>query len=182
MAARCAHCGEALRPQSMFCLSCGQLVAQAAPTPTLLGSDTKTQTDVPRPASIDPQPVGPAFSRVPIADERPSSFGLKFSTGVSYDLDDEVLVGRNPQSAADTEGIAALSLDDPEKSVSRVHAHLRSINGQVWVTDRGSANGTHIERGGRTIDCPVDTPVAARPGDTIWIGSVSCSVLIDFVL
>jgi hypothetical protein len=178
MAARCAHCGEALRPHSMFCLSCGQLVAQAA-APTPRSFDTNTATATPPPVAIAPPPAGPARAHVAVVSNRPTTFGLRFSTGVSIDLTDQVLVGRNPVSAAANEGILGLVVDDDERSVSRVHVHFQVIGDELWVTDRGSGNGTRIERGGRTIVCAGGTPTPAHAGDRIWVGSVYCNVLID---
>lgn len=179
MAARCAHCGEALRPHSMFCLSCGQLVAQAAaPAQQNPVFDTNTATAA-APVSISPPPVGPARARVAVASGRPTTFSLRFSTGVATDLTDQVLIGRNPATAAANEGIAGLIVDDDQRSVSRVHAHLQVIGDEIWVTDRGSGNGTRIDRGGRTVDCSDGTPTPMRAGDRLWVGSVSCTIIID---
>lgn len=164
----------------MFCLSCGQLVAQAAaPAQQNPAFDTNTATSSSPPhVSIAPPPAGPARAHVPVSG-RPTTFGLRFSNGVSIELTDQVLVGRNPSSAAASEGIPGLVVDDDERSVSRVHAHLQVIGDELWVTDRGSGNGTRIERGGRTIDCSGGTPTPARAGDRVWVGSVYCNVLID---
>ena len=184
MAARCAHCGEALRPHSMFCLSCGQLVAQGpppaqAPTVEITTSTATPPPSTPVPVSPPPPPVGPARAKVPVANNRPSTFVLRFSTGVTINLTDEVLVGRNPTAAAASEGITGLVVDDDERSVSRVHAHLQAVGAELYVTDRGSGNGTRIERGGATIPCPGGKPTPARAGDRIWVGSVYCNVLLD---
>ena len=164
----------------MFCLSCGQLVAQAAaPTPQVHDTNTATSTPAPAAVSIDPPPAGPARARVAVANGRPTTFILRFSTGVSIDLTDQVLIGRSPASAAASEGVLALVVDDDERSVSRVHAHLQVIGDELWVTDRASGNGTRIERGGRTIDCPAGIATPAHAGDRLWVGSVYCNILID---
>ena len=62
---------------------------------------------------------------------------------------------------------ADLILDDP--SVSRRHARFSSNGGEFVVQDLGSANGTHVERGGTVIT--VRDTLVLRAGDVIRIGS-----------
>jgi len=190
MAAKCAHCGEALRPHSMFCLSCGQLVAQSAPPSSPPFSDTNTQSPAPKVAAFVPPvvqapavpiaapPVGPGHQPVPVAERRESQFAIQASSGETFTVTGQALVGRRPESASEQEGVPGFALDDDTRSVSRVHVHLNAVDGRLWVTDRGSGNGTQIERRGVRIDCPSGTPVAAGAGDRIWIGEVSLYVMI----
>ena len=56
--------------------------------------------------------------------------------GRTFDLDDELTVGRSP-------GCGVAMPDDIYTST--VHARLFRHNGQLWVEDLGSTNGTYIK-------------------------------------
>jgi pSer/pThr/pTyr-binding forkhead associated (FHA) protein len=75
--------------------------------------------------------------------------------GRCYAVGTELLIGRQD---------ADLLLDDPQ--VSRRHAIVRAIDGELEVEDLGSANGTFVN-GAR-----VDEPRRLCPGDEIAIGPV----------
>jgi hypothetical protein len=69
MASRCEYCGAELRPNSMFCLSCGQLVTSgrapvAAPLPAPVASTRppleRTAPPIARPATAPPAASAPA--------------------------------------------------------------------------------------------------------------------------
>jgi adenylate cyclase len=52
-------------------------------------------------------------------------------------------------------------------AVSRVHARFFLRDGQLWVEDKRSLNGTSVN------DQPVTAPVALKPGDVVLLGEVS---------
>jgi pSer/pThr/pTyr-binding forkhead associated (FHA) protein len=58
--------------------------------------------------------------------------------------------------------------------VSRLHAALRIINGEVVVADLGSSNGTRVN--GQKIVPHVDYPI--NHGDVIALGKLKIQVLI----
>ena len=58
--------------------------------------------------------------------------------------------------------------------VSRLHAALRIINGEVVVTDLGSSNGTRVN--GQKIVPHVDYPI--NHGDVIALGKLKIQILI----
>ena len=60
-----------------------------------------------------------------------------------------------------------LDADDPEAKVSRRHARIMRRNGQYFVEDLGSTNGTFINRGRRLL--PGDRQ-PLRDGDEIIVG------------
>ena len=71
-----------------------------------------------------------------------------------YLLDeDEITVGRDPR--------ADILLDD--STVSRQHAVFRRVNGQFFVVDAGSLNGTYVNR--QRVD-----QASLKNGDEIMIG------------
>ena len=75
-------------------------------------------------------------------------------SGSRYLLDeDEITVGRDPR--------ADILLDD--STVSRQHAVFRRVNGQFFVVDAGSLNGTYVNR--QRVD-----QASLKNGDEIMIG------------
>jgi len=60
-----------------------------------------------------------------------------------------------------------LDADDPEAKISRRHARILLNNGQYFVEDLGSTNGTFVNRGRRL---PPGQPQPLREGDEIIIG------------
>ena len=74
---------------------------------------------------------------------------------------EKILIGRSPDCA----------LVIPETRVSRQHAEFFGRNGQVWIRDLGSANGTLLN--GRKIP----GEAAVKPGQEIRIGSMILKIL-----
>ena len=74
--------------------------------------------------------------------------------GQTYDLADELTVGRA--------GGCQITLDDTY--VSQLHARLFRRDGQLYVEDLGSTNGTYLNRK------KVTAPIAIRKGDRLQIG------------
>src|SRR5271169_5293627 len=58
-------------------------------------------------------------------------------------------------------------------AVSRVHARFFLRDGQVWVEDKRSLNGTTLN------DVPVVEPAAMKPGDLVLLGEVPIRWLDD---
>ncbi|MGO1333799.1 MAG: FHA domain-containing protein, partial [Cellulosimicrobium funkei] len=71
------------------------------------------------------------------------------------------LVGRNPQ-APDDGPWTLVALDDPTRSVSKTHAELRVDPSGLWLTDRGSTNGT-------VVSVPGAPPRVAEPGTRVRV-------------
>ena len=74
--------------------------------------------------------------------------------GQTYDLDDELTVGRA--------GGCHITLDDT--FVSQLHARVFRRETQLYVEDLGSTNGTFLNRK------KVTSPIAIRKGDRLQIG------------
>jgi hypothetical protein len=66
----------------------------------------------------------------------------------------ETLIGRDKSS----------HLTIPDASVSHRHARVYHSDGEWYVEDLGSTNGTFVN------DRPLTRPVVLRPGDTVTIG------------
>jgi pSer/pThr/pTyr-binding forkhead associated (FHA) protein len=77
---------------------------------------------------------------------RPSLGVFVFDDGSTFGLDDDYVVGREPEiDVAVAQGSARpLVLDDPGDTVSRVHAEIRLLDWDVELIDRASTNGTFV--------------------------------------
>jgi pSer/pThr/pTyr-binding forkhead associated (FHA) protein len=75
--------------------------------------------------------------------------------GRVYDLSDELTVGRA--------GGCQVALND-DNYVSQLHARVFRRDGQFYVEDLGSTNGTYVNRK------KVTAPIAIRKGDRLQIG------------
>jgi hypothetical protein len=89
------------------------------------------------------------------------------SAGKQFPLsDDESQIGRWDADGGIFPDID-LDADDPEAKVSRRHARIVRRNGQYYIEDLGSTNGTFINRGRRLL--PGDRQ-PLRDGDEIIVG------------
>lgn len=132
----------------------------------------------------DDEPTLEPVAVVPVAAERPAattaqvtvpSFGvIVFDDGSTYGLDADYLIGREPETDASVvEGRARpIVLDDPEGTVSRIHAEIRLVQGGVQLVDRGSTNGSHLwdPTRGEWDRLAADEPRSIVPGDRGAIG------------
>ena len=154
----CTRCGHRNPEDANFCASCG------APQHTEDRGDTTTgslRIEEPEPGSevdveiqavveeLDPGTALLVVARGP-------------NQGARYLLDRPVTtVGRHPSSD--------IFLDDI--TVSRRHAEFRREDGDLWVHDSGSLNGTYVD--GRRAD---DQRLAT--GDEVQIGKFKLVVLL----
>jgi pSer/pThr/pTyr-binding forkhead associated (FHA) protein len=81
--------------------------------------------------------------------------------GRTYDLRDEVTVGRSPGCAVYLEGDAF---------ASSVHARVFRRNGELWVEDLGSTNGTYLN------EERLATPTRLQRGDRVKVGATVLEV------
>lgn len=104
--------------------------------------------------------------------ERPSLGFLVLDDGAAYALDGRYVIGREPDSdplvaAGDGRPIV---LDDPQRSVSRVHAEVRLVGWDVQLLDRGSTNGTYVLRADAWESVSSDEPRLISPGTRMAVG------------
>ena len=77
--------------------------------------------------------------------------------GAVYDLThNRVEIGRAPSQ----------DVEIPDPKVSRHHATIHRQHGAVWLTDRGSSNGTKLNH----ADVAPGSPVSITAGDTVTFG------------
>jgi hypothetical protein len=77
---------------------------------------------------------------------RPPLGVITFDDGATYAVRREMVIGREPgvdEMVANDVAMAVVIVDE-EKTVSRAHAHIKLIDWDVFLEDRGSANGTWV--------------------------------------
>lgn len=110
--------------------------------------------------------TGPAAPPAPVPADRPVPLRLKVvdppqRRGRTYDLGEEVTLGRAPG--------CAVPLED-DTFTSSVHARVYYRAGQLWLEDLGSTNGTWLN------DERLDGPARLQRGDRVKVGSTILEV------
>jgi pSer/pThr/pTyr-binding forkhead associated (FHA) protein len=77
-------------------------------------------------------------------------------SGQNYEIGEEVVLGRSPA--------CAISLER-DSFASSVHARIYQRDGEMWVEDLGSRNGTYVN------DERLEGPVPLERGDLVKIGA-----------
>lgn len=126
------------------------------------GANTHDQPN--RNASPDARKIPPASTgdRMVLRGRDPEghSFRIDFDKGTFLRHDRKLFIGRNRE-------LSQLHL--PQDSVSRQHAVLLLRDDAIWVEDRNSGNGTHIN--GRELHLG-SAGVVLRAGDRLKLGEV----------
>lgn len=167
----CPNCQHKELPGALFCSECGtQLVSldilntrsiKKTPTDNLVA-----QTQIPDVSNrkTTPKGVEPSIS-LHIVD---SGQVLHLSDRTDFTL------GRTIEGQPILPDVDLSPFDAFTLGVSRLHAALRIVNGEVVVTDLGSSNGTRVN--GQKIVPHVDYPL--NHGDLIALGKLKIQVLI----
>jgi len=98
----------------------------------------------PSPASVESAPVDESTRMPERARVASARFTLHFSTGESVTVDGTGLIGRRPIPQPGEYFDALITIDDPGRSVSKIHLEFGQDGGVFWISDRYSANGTVI--------------------------------------
>lgn len=128
-----------------------------------------------RPSNALP-PLPPIPSAAPAAaPPRPKGAGvLVFDDGSTFALDQDYVIGRKPERHALVQSGQArpLTVVDPDTVLSGAHAALRLQNGQVFLEDLGSLNGSHIAAPGATEWTRIQPhqPLSLEPGTRLLFG------------
>ncbi len=105
---------------------------------------------------------------------RPPLGLLVLDIGSTFVLDDNYLLGRNPEvdEGVISSRLRPIRLDDDSGTLSRVHAEIRLEGWDVLLVDRGSANGTHVATPGQSgwSRLAPDRPIVLTPGTHVRIG------------
>ncbi len=105
---------------------------------------------------------------------RPPLGLLVLDIGSTFVLDDNYLLGRNPEvdDAVISSRLRPIRLDDDSGTLSRVHAEIRLEGWDVLLLDRGSANGTYVAGAGQSAwnRLAPHRPIVLTPGTHVRIG------------
>jgi ribosomal protein L40E len=159
-AGTCARCGAVNPPSSKFCAECGAplaavaLVSAAAPTPAPAEVAPPALTPPPFPMTL----VGAAG----VAIRFPPSAGNTWLIGR-----DDPVTGVHPD--------IDLSALDPERTVSRRHAHIHVDGGRPVLTSAGATNGTKVN--GMALSTGQAVPL--DDGDRIEFGRCALTFKIE---
>lgn len=123
----CFYCGAVLTPGTFFCPECGRRVA------------------------VDEHPTPP------VVQTASQSFVLVSTTGQRFEVSGRSLLGRNPKAPPEVSYDSVLVVVDPGKTISKSHAELLVVAGQLLVIDLQSGNGT-------VVQTPGEAPVRCEPG------------------
>lgn len=117
----------------------------------------------PEPEQRDSAPVDMTRTHMsrPLSPAPVTTVVLEVESGERYVVDTKALVGRNPQ-APDASGWILIKVEDPTRSVSKTHAELGVDTAGLWLTDRGSTNGT-------VVSAPGLPPRVAEPGARVRV-------------
>lgn len=171
----CQICGASLPDRAMFCGECGSSTT-ATPFSRKRSDPAAEDTSIIQPLppqsavfsipyrmALDPMaglPVGPPQQTEPVsqhvvgsvseslpeAASQPAPFVLQFSTGEQVVVAGTGLLGRRPRAQADEVFDHLVHIHDVSMSVSKSHLEFGQHNGEFWVNDRMSGNGTVIRR------------------------------------
>jgi hypothetical protein len=101
-------------------------------------------------------------STIVVRRKRAPQWQLVLPDGEVYEIEDDVIVGRRPESP---DGVAVLAIPDPTRTLSKSHVRMR-FDGERWtVEDLGSTNGLVLLReGGREeeLEPHRETPATER--------------------
>lgn len=144
----CTICGSELPLGAMFCGECG------SSTKATIESRRRFDTRPGDTTILDPRTLADAVSsatgHVEAASPEPShesiTFVLRFSTGEKRTVGGSGLIGRRPLSAPGEQFDHLVQIADETLSVSKTHLEFGQHEGELWIADRFSGNGTTVHR------------------------------------
>ena len=168
----CDECGAPLRPNGRpapYQPPSGYQPPSKYERPGENGSHTPSQGTHPELAGGRRVSAGLSFSAIPSPKKPHARLVIEKgrSSGKQFMLSDtEAHIGRWDADGGIFPDVD-LDTDDPEAKVSRRHARITLSNGQYFLEDLGSTNGTFINRGKRL---PPGQRQALCDGDEIIVG------------
>ncbi len=116
-----------------------------------------------------------AHNRALPPDSRP--IRLQFSTGDESTLTGTALIGRRPLAQPGEIVDHVITIVDPARTVSKTHLEVGRHDGDLWVCDRFSVNGTVItDAEGITRSLEPGRRYLARRGATVVFGEQSFTI------
>ncbi len=167
----CPNCQHKELPGALFCSECGTQLVSLDILNTR--SIQRTTTDNLALATEIPE-LG--VRKIPVRSAIPNiSLHLVDSAQILHLAErNEFTLGRAIEGQPILPDVDLSPFDAFTLGVSRLHAVLRIINGEVVVADLGSSNGTRVN--GQKIVPHVDYPI--NHGDVIALGKLKIQILI----
>lgn len=127
-----------------------------------------------RPAAAWPtEPAEPEHG----PDRQPAVWELRFTTGEVVTVSGSGLVGRRPMPQPGERFAHLVQIVDRGLSVSKTHLEFGEHDGQLWVADRFSSNGTVVRRPGEGgVRCEPGRRVLVPRGSRVEIGEQAFTV------
>ncbi len=112
-----------------------------------------------------------------VSGTRPPLGVIVLDDGAVFTLNGDYVLGREPENAPEVlAGTAApLALDDPDVTMSRVHAKVVLVGWDVNLVDAGSANGSYTAKPGEAewTRVPTGEAIILKPGTKVSLGGRS---------
>ncbi|UOE44626.1 hypothetical protein [Agromyces larvae] len=148
---RCRICTADLPAGAMFCGECGSSTSATPESRRLVDPRPGDTTILHRSPSGVVSVSLPSTAPDPVAVAPPArpgtTFTLRFSTGEVRTVFGTGLVGRNPLPQPGEAFDHLVQIADRTLSVSKTHLEFGQHDGDLWVADRFSGNGTILRRG-----------------------------------
>lgn len=190
---RCRVCGNELFEGAIFCGECGSAVeatpylkrprGDGRPTDTrvVTGAVLRTLSETAARQKLTPRqapPPAPVPTAGPSAlpdqgdlSEPVPTWVFAASTGERVIVAGSGLLGRKPVAAPGESFDQIVPLSDPTRSVSKTHLEFGVEQGELWVLDRFSSNGTAIVApDGQRRECEPGRRYRIERGSRVEIG------------
>lgn len=125
---------------------------------------------------FDPAPA-PGFDPAVLPAPSTVAVRLVFDTGERVDVVGDGAVGRGPADAHTAPLAHAVAIDDPSRSISKLHLVFGPEPSGLWLIDRGSTNGTVLMAPGGSLSAlPAGARAHIGPGWSVRFGERSFRV------
>lgn len=140
--------------------------------PQAAGSSA-TASDTEHPPTRSDESVSPRARRLDPDDGPPATevWAAVFDDGREIEVVPLVLLGRKPQARQGEDDAVLVKVVDDTRTVSKTHLALGTDRNGVYVTDRGSTNGSTVtDRQGVSRSCPAEEVVTVDDGSIVSFG------------
>lgn len=102
---------------------------------------------------------------------------VRLPSGEAIPIEGAMVLGRDPISPDHPDRVQRVSIDDPDRSVSKTHASFDVIDGQLLVSDLASTNGVVVVHAdGREIVPQPGQQIPVPDGSAIALGTYVVTV------
>jgi RND superfamily putative drug exporter len=153
----------------VYTLSAGTVPGQGAVVWSTQPASAPTRTP-----AVAPPARGGGLSAAPAVQVARPMRWVTLDDNSRFDVERDCVIGRDPYgSDAVTHGLRPVRIDDRSGEMSRAHAEIRLVEGQVFIVDRGSTNGVFLREPGQQdwTRIPAWQPARWRSEASVQIGS-----------